>query len=523
MRPIRTRITMAFAGAFIASLLTFAMVILVARQNAAMAEVSERAQIEVNQTLMIIERTRSLANEPISVEGDSLLVSGVSSTLRRFLELFDDYVIVLDPLDYELFSSPRVAELTLGDRERLMAAARAMTDPTQTVRVPMRTDDVVMAMRNRNTEGASRIQRVFVGVSTAPAVLAPRELVGTMVLIGPLLILLSVGWAYLIAGRAFSPLERMVDQVKAITDGRSLHRRLAIGAAGTEMTRLSVTLNEMIERLETSFSALRRFTADASHELKTPLAVLRADVERAMSPTTLDEERAIALEEALQQVTRMAELVNSLLTLARADEGRLEVVQDLIDLDALSREVVETARLLGEDAGVIIEVEELQPARVRGDLERLRQLYLNLVTNAIKYTKRGGRVTISLQLVHDQVLFSVRDTGIGIAAADLPYVFDRFWRADRSRSRAAERGGYGLGLAISQWIAHAHGGSLTVQSRLGRGSTFTAQLPLVPHVATETPERGLPVRDATSEGATAGAEGAGEADETPRSSTADVV
>jgi signal transduction histidine kinase len=243
----------------------------------------------------------------------------------------------------------------------------------------------------------------------------------------------------------------------------------------------------MIERLETSFSALRRFTADASHELKTPLAVLRADVERAMSPNTRKDERAVALEEALQQVTRMAELVNSLLTLARADEGRLEIVQDLIDVDELAREVVETARLLGEEAGVHIDTETIESAQVRGDLARLRQLFLNLVTNAIKYTSRGGRVTLSLVRMHDEVWFSVRDTGIGIAAADLPYVFDRFWRADRSRSRAAERSGYGLGLAISQWIAHAHGGSLTVQSRLGRGSTFTAQLPLA-NVASDAAE-----------------------------------
>ncbi len=479
MRPIRTRITMAFAGAFIASLLTFALVILVARRNAAMADVVARAHSEADQTLMLIDRTRSMANEPISVDSDSLIVSGVSQQMRRFLEVIDDYVIVLDPTDRELFVSPRVLRLSLGDRERLVAAARAMRDAQQIARVALRTDDVVLAMRYGDSEGATRIQRVIVGVSSAPAVLAPRQLVGTMVLIGPLLILLSVGWAYLIAGRAFSPLDRMVDQVTAITDGRSLHRRLAIGAAGTELTRLAVTLNEMIERLETSFAALRRFTADASHELKTPLAVLRADVERAMSPATGEDERAVALEEALQQVTRMAELVNSLLTLARADEGRLEVVQDLIAIDDLAREVVETARLLGEDAGVQIESDELVPALVRGDLVRLRQLYLNLVTNAIKYTKRDGRVSIALTLVNDRVLFSVRDTGIGIAAADLPYVFDRFWRADRSRSRAAERGGYGLGLAISQWIAHAHGGSLTVQSRLGRGSTFTALLPVV--------------------------------------------
>lgn len=483
MRPIRTRITMAFAGAFIASLFVFAVAILIARRDAAIAEIAERAQQEVEQTVRLMERTRSAGDAYAKVEADSLFAPGVTTPMTRFLDVLGDYVIVLDERDQPLYTSPRVRDLmSFDDYEALVAAASAMRDTAQTAKVYLSyvRDEVIIAMRDREVQGASSIDRVFVGVSSAPATLAPRQLVGTMLFFGPLLIVASVWWAYVIAGRAFRPIDRMVNQVKDITDGRSLHRRLAIGAAGTELTRLAVTLNEMIERLETSFGALRRFTADASHELKTPLTVLRADVERAMSPTTRKDERAVALEEALQQVTRMAELVNSLLTLARADEGRLEVVQDLIALDDLAREVVETARLLGEEAGLQIDGDQIEPAFVRGDLVRLRQLFLNLVTNAIKYTSHGGRVTISLTRVGEQAHFSVRDTGIGIAAADLPYVFDRFWRADRSRSRAVERSGYGLGLAISQWIAHAHGGSLTVQSRLGRGSTFTAQLPVVP-------------------------------------------
>jgi len=404
------------------------------------------------------------------------LAPGVGRTLRRFLDIMGDYVLIMDESNWTIYASPLVMGLSPSDLDKLQTAARLMSDPSRTERVSMRSDQVVMAMRFGQLEGASRIRRVFVAVSSRPATLAPRELVGTMLFFGPLLILASVWWAYVIAGRAFRPLDRMVNQVTALTDGRSLHRRLAIGAAGEELTQLAVTLNEMIERLETSFGALRRFTADASHELKTPLAVLRADVERAMSPSTRPRERAVVLEEALQQVTRMAELVNSLLTLARADEGRFEIVQDVIAVEELAREVVETARLLGEESGVQIEAELIESAEVRGDLFRLRQLFLNLVTNAIKYTPRGGRVTIAQVRVGSEIHFSVRDTGIGIASADLPYVFDRFWRADLSRSRAAERSGFGLGLAISQWIAHAHGGSLTVQSRLGRGSTFTALL-----------------------------------------------
>ena len=478
MRPIRTRITMAFAGAFAASLLVFAIVLLIARRDAAMQEIVARAQFEVDQTVSLIDASRSMAMEPIAVEADSLVSSGVSGALGRFLAVVDDIVLVLDGAGDPLYVSTAVAELDPLGQEWLLKAARTMQSPGRTMRLPLASGEVVLAMRDVTSASATRIRRVVVGVPTTSAALVPQQLLWPMLLLAPVLVLCSVGWAWLIAGRAFEPLDRMVDQVRAITDGRSLHRRVAIGGAGTEMQRLAMTLNEMIERLETSFGALRRFTADASHELKTPLAVLRADVERAMSPTTKRGERAVALEEALEQVTRMAELVNSLLTLARADEGRLEVVQDLIRADDLAREVVETARLLGEEAGVQIETGGIDSALVRGDLMRLRQLFLNLVTNAIKYTRRGGRVTIGMARVGEQVHFSVRDTGIGIAAADLPYVFDRFWRSDRARSRASERGGFGLGLAISQWIAHAHGGSLTVQSRLGRGSTFTALLPL---------------------------------------------
>jgi signal transduction histidine kinase len=180
----------------------------------------------------------------------------------------------------------------------------------------------------------------------------------------------------------------------------------------------------------------------------------------------------------------MADLGDSLLTLARYDEGRFDLHREALELEAIVRDVYETALILGEAAQVRIAMPALEPATVLGDAARLRQLFLNLVTNAIKYTPAGGTVELSVRRAEDTVAFAVRDTGIGIAAADLPYIFDRFWRADRARSRRAagehgEGGGFGLGLAISQWIAQAHGGALTVVSRLTRGSTFTVTLPLV--------------------------------------------
>jgi len=180
--------------------------------------------------------------------------------------------------------------------------------------------------------------------------------------------------------------------------------------------------------------------------------------------------------------------VDSLLTLARADEGRFDLYREPVQLDALVRDVFETAVILGEDAEVSVSLPLVEDAVVLGDPTRLRQLFLNLVTNAIKYTPKGGHVELTLSLRNNnEIGFAVRDTGVGIAAADLPHVFDRFWRADRARSRRgpdgkglAERTGFGLGLAISQWIAQAHGGTLTAHSRLGRGSTFTVLLPVAP-------------------------------------------
>jgi len=305
--------------------------------------------------------------------------------------------------------------------------------------------------------------------------------------VAPFILALSVSAAYIIAGRAFRPVDQIINEVEAITDGRSLHRRLPVDDAGDEMARLSSTLNAMIARLETSFGALRRFTADASHELKTPLTVLRADVERAMSTAGSPNDQLVALEEALHETRRMADLVDSLLTLARADEGRFDLHREPVPLEPLVREVFETALILGEDAGLGVSLPIIEPATVLGDRTRLRQLLLNLVTNAIKYTPRGGRVELAMTVRDHVATVAVRDTGIGISAADLPYIFDRFWRADRARSRAAERGGFGLGLAISQYIAQAHGGTLTVHSRLGRGSTFTVTLPVADEGAPRVP------------------------------------
>jgi signal transduction histidine kinase len=285
-----------------------------------------------------------------------------------------------------------------------------------------------------------------------------------------------------------------MDEIDVISDGRSLHRRLAVPMSGDEMARLTLTVNRMLARLEASFGSLHRFTADASHELKTPLMVLRAGVERALVHPGVPSEIMQSLDETLAQINEMTELVESLLTLARADEGRAPLAVEESDLRDLVSDAVETAGMLGEGSGVTVTSRMPEhPVRMAVDRHRIREMLLNLVTNAIKYTPQGGTIDLSLADQDGAVSITVRDTGIGIAPGDLPHIFDRFWRADSARSRTGDRPGTGLGLAITKWIAEAHGGTITVQSRPGRGTIFTVRLPRAGSLPPTVAERGVTV------------------------------
>lgn len=306
------------------------------------------------------------------------------------------------------------------------------------------------------------------------------QLLKAMLVIAPVILIGSIALGYVLADASLRPLERMVDELEAITDGRSLHRRLAPVSAD-ELARLAGTMNRMLARLEESFGSLRRFTADASHELKTPLMVLRAGVERAMTNPRTPTEALQALEEVLQEIHRMSEMVENLLTLARADEGGARLAVQPADLRELLAEASETAGILGEENGINLRTEvPAEPVIAFVDRSRVWQLLLNLVTNAMKYTPSGGKVSLGLVDQGEAVAIVVGDNGIGIPAGDLPHIFDRFYRADPARSRTGQRPGAGLGLAITKWIAEAHGGHITVQSRLGRGTVFTVTLPKRP-------------------------------------------
>ena len=503
MATIRTKLTVAYTGALLGSLAVYSISLYAARRDATRRDQKEALAIQADQALRVL-RFAATAKEPVTEIRDPLVGAQITARIGSILEGLPGYVIMFDKDGWRLYMSPSVralgpdgrdialmqtndtartgspgaqALLRKAEYERLIGEAKALQPGNSVYPITVRGNDI-MLVSLPETDPTTVVARVVVGRPVDVTTGWLREFVMTLLVVAPIVIAVSVGAAYMIAGRAVEPVGRMINEVEAITDGRSLHRRLPVETTGDELARLSATLNAMIARLETSFSALRRFTADASHELKTPLAVLRADVERAMHWSSASNEQLVALEEALQETTRMADLVDSLLTLARADEGRFDLHREPFALEPLVHEVFETAVILGEDAGLEVSLPVVEDATILGDRLRLRQLFLNLITNAIKYTSRGGSVEVTLKRKEGEVQFAVKDTGIGIAAADLPYIFERFWRADRARSRLSERGGFGLGLAISQWIAQAHGGTLSVQSRLHRGSTFTVSVPI---------------------------------------------
>ena len=479
MASIRTRITASYALAFAGTMFAFSAVVWAERRDVAQQDLRDRA-ITVADLGIRILRQAGVGNESMTIRTDSLIGRELTTRYKAQLDVLPGYVIIGDAT-HAVYESPAVRALSEKDSTNLTAAAFSLTVKTDAlVDLDDERTQILLVVRFDSLSAPPSVRRVVAGVSTQPLAIAGAQVLFLSFVVAPIILLISAVTAWTLAGRMLQPIDQMVNDVEAISDGRSLHRRIPVEDLGDEIGRLGTTLNAMIGRLETSFAALRRFTADASHELKTPLTVLRADIERAMTTRQGSTDQLVALEEGLQETTRMADLVESLLTLARADEGRFDLHRAPVEMEPLVREVAETANILGEAAGILVSVPVLQHVTVLGDRVRLRQLFLNLVTNAIKYTAKGGKVELTLESTDGGAVFTVKDTGIGIAGADLPFIFDRFWRVDRVRSRGGERGGVGLGLAISQWIAQAHGGSINVASRLGRGSSFAVTIPALP-------------------------------------------
>jgi heavy metal sensor kinase len=294
-----------------------------------------------------------------------------------------------------------------------------------------------------------------------------------MILAAIVVTLLSAAGAWFLTGRVLRPIDKMSEQVRRISVN-DLNERLQINQRD-EIGRLASTFDDMISRLQASFERHKRFTSDASHELRTPLTVMQADISLALRRPRSAAEYRRTLESAQEEVSRLSHIVSDLLTLTRLDTDVALIAHEEVALDDIIDGVVAGLRPLAHDRLVSLTYGIDAPAIVMGDSTRLKQLFINLVDNAIAYTPAGGRVHVSLVSSPEGITVSVTDTGVGIDPLHLPHIFERFYRTDEARSRSNE--GTGLGLAIVKSAVQAHNGRIDVTSRPGAGTTFTVWLP----------------------------------------------
>jgi two-component system, OmpR family, heavy metal sensor histidine kinase CusS len=299
---------------------------------------------------------------------------------------------------------------------------------------------------------------------------------GALLLFGPLLLLFASAGGYWMSRRALTPVDEITRAAQNISS-KNLSSRLAVPQSRDELQRLSETLNGMLARLEAAFKRITQFTADASHELRTPVALMRTTAELSLRKPRVETEYRDALTQILKELEATSLLIENLMLLARADSGAEAQQFVPVDLVGNLRETCCHGRVLAEAKKIgLTEQIGNGPILVQGDGPGLQRLFLILIDNAVKYTPPHGKVTVSLSGDNGFAVAEVRDTGIGIGEAELPHIFERFYRADKVRSR--ETGGAGLGLSIGRWIAEAHGGTIEVESALGQGSLFRVRLPL---------------------------------------------
>jgi two-component system OmpR family sensor kinase len=456
--PIRTRLTILYVGLLGAVIAAIGAFVVLRLRTDLTADIDRSLTSAAAQIRSGYER-----NGPVEFRKLSATVTHVLPA-DSGAQLVDPGGRVVDRTGADL---PRASLLDPPER-RAVLAGRAVTTTTHGKgdNEPFRVYATAVA---RGTER----DMLLVASSLEGVDAAVHRVLVLLLVAGPAAMLVVAAGAWLLARRALRPVARLTEQTERIEVDR-LDERLPVPRTADEIAQLAVTLNHMLDRLDRGVDDKRRLVADASHELRTPLAVMRSEFEVALRYEEIGAEARRVLASALEEAERMTRTVENLLTLARADDGRLDLVRRPLELREVIDDVTAELGPVAAEKGVSLSAGG-KGATVDADRNRIRQVAANLVDNALKYSPPGSEVHVEAWREAGEAGVHVRDEGIGIPADALPHVFDRFYRVDSARTR--ENGGSGLGLAICREIAVAHGGHVWAESEEGRGSRFSLALP----------------------------------------------
>ncbi|MFI5251061.1 MAG: sensor histidine kinase [Bacteroidota bacterium] len=457
-RSIRARLVLWYTGLVV---VTFIIIAVVVVQNLDRTLSETLDQSLTAESKWMSERLNDLSDNKTNREE-------IRSDIFEHIAYYyiKEYVEIFDANGVSFFRSANLEKDTL----RNLVDAPLPRDFILTSVSNFRNHGLRIAIRRTNDAA------IYVAIPQTIVSLPLNHILEIFVWLGPIVVFISIGGGIYLANKSLLKVNRVIEAAKLLTADR-LDDRLPEQEVPDEIGRLISTFNEMIARLDFSFKQMKQFSADASHELRTPLAVIRAQLEQALDDkASLSEVREIAAN-CLDEIMHMSILVDHLLLLAKADAHQEVVLKNPVQLGSLIRDLFDESVMLASPRSINVVLRQVEDVVILGDTQRLRQMILNLIDNAIKYNHVRGEIALSLMRDDRMAKILVSDTGIGIPATELPRIFDRFYRVDKARSKSY--GGVGLGLSIVKWTVEAHGGRISVASELGKGTTFTIFMPVV--------------------------------------------
>jgi heavy metal sensor kinase len=457
---IGVRLTVWYTAVFAIGQLAFGFAIWVSVRHSLFSVVRETLEDRVEGV------ARFLAVQPPDYSGDKLS----EEVNEAYVQLADgDYLQVRDSQGNWIYRAKVVAESNLLPSEKAPKNRKLVFEERELA-------GRKFLFLTQRIDVRGREYTVQTGAPLHELIEAVERFQLRLLLFAPLVLLAAGLGGHWVSHRALAPVDAITNSARAIR-GNDLRLRVEAPTTGDELQRLAETINDMLARIESAFRRVTEFTADASHELRTPISVIRTEAEIALRKERTELEYRDALSNILKESERTSTLIESLLSLAREDSGAENLSLESVNLREVALQTAETRAKLAvvQKLHFSTEISD-SDLFLSGDEQLLRRLIGILLDNAIKYTPPNGKVTLSLSTKANFAVLQVRDNGIGISAEDLPKIFERFYRADKARSR--EMGGAGLGLAIAEWIVKQHKGTIRVESSLAEGSTFTVQLPL---------------------------------------------